>query len=228
MYSVDVYVHQNSAKIRPLSVKRDWMHNTTYSCFPLALANTFGYGVYYENDISFIWDGSNEPAQGVLGKNHIWVGRGQGTVSFATGLTFKSNENVSLLTMPVPNTFMEEAVTLSSILSTSFFTGELSIVWKINPNFANKEIFIPAGKEVAAILPLSTAEFKECNINVIKKPYPFSRVHDRTDYVDTLHKALRETGKTAKLYRQGIDEHGNVLGNHEVSKFNMKITELEN
>lgn len=228
MYEIDVYVKENSAKIKPMSSKRDWMHPTTYSCFPLLLGSTFGYGVYFDKDISFIWDGTNNAAKGIIGSDYIWDGRGQGTVSFATGLNFKSKENISLLTLPVANRFMEEAVTLTSILSTSFFSGELSIVWKINPKYANKEIFIPAGKEIATIVPISIKEFENCNINIFKKPYPFQRIHDRQEYVDFLHASLRETGNTGKLYKKGIDEFGNVIGKHEIENFKMKITYMEN
>ena len=46
MHNVDVYVDNSSlpsAKIRPLTLQRDWMHSHTYNCNPIVMANTFGY-----------------------------------------------------------------------------------------------------------------------------------------------------------------------------------------
>ena len=143
MYSITAYRNQKSkgANLKQLRMQREWMDRSTYSCYPLTQANVFGYGVYFDEDISFMWNGDNSTAAvGILGKDNIWseAGRGEGTVSFVTNLAFRSEENVSLLTMPVPNEPLEEATVLSTILSTSFFTGELSIVCRINPKFITR------------------------------------------------------------------------------------------
>lgn len=230
MYSITAYRNEKNrgAKLRQLRIQRDWMDPSTYSCYPLTQANTFGYGVYFDEDISFIWNGDKSTAaQGICGKDNIWsdAGRGEGTVSFITNLVFRSEENISLLTMPVPNEPLEEATILSTILSTSFFTGELSIVWRINPNFINKEIFIPAGKSIGCILPISLQEFQNSNIKILNEPFPYPKIHDRQEYVDALHDSVRETGQKLRLYKKGLDEHGNVIGKHEVSNIVLNVTE---
>jgi len=230
MYNILAYRNENQggAKLQQLRVQRDWMDPSTYSCYPVTQANVFGYGVYFEEDVSFMWNGDlSTAAVGICGKDNIWsdAGRGEGTVSFKTNLTFRSDENISLLTMPVPNDPMEEATVLSTILSTSFFTGDLSIVWKINPKFINKEIFIPAGKNIACILPISIQEFQNSNITILNQPFPYPKIHDRQEYVDALHASVRETGKKLRLYKKGLDEHGNLIGKHEVSNIILNVTE---
>ena len=105
MYKLDVYIDNKeapTAKIRPLVMQREWMHDTTYNCDPVGMANTLGYGIYFDEDISFIWNGVRaDPATAITGGEHIWVGRGEGTVSFITNLLFRTDENTSILTMPV-------------------------------------------------------------------------------------------------------------------------------
>lgn len=229
MYNLTAYKDgDRGAKIRQLKIHRDWMHPATYNCYPVAQANVFGYGIYFDEDISFIWNGSKDSAaKGILGKENIWsdAGRGEGTVSFTTNLKFRSSEDVSLITMPVPNEPLEEAMVLSTIISTSFFTGEFSVVWKINEKYANKEIFIPAGKNIACILPISIGAFQNSNIDIKNEPFPYPKIHDRPEYIEALHASVREHQRTLKLYKKGIDEHGNKIGKHEISNIILNVTE---
>ena len=224
MHNIDAYIDNPdlpSAKIRPLSVKRDWMHAQTYNCHPIAMANTFGYGVYFDNDISFMWDGSrSDGAYGIIGKEHIWVGRGEGTVSFITNLIFKSDENTSLITMPVPNERIEGTQVLSTVLSTSIFTGTFSIVLKLDT--PNKEYFIPAGTNVACILPMSLGSIQDSTITIKQSQAPFERVQDSKEYISYL-KGLNLEGIRPRMYKKAIDHKGNSLGRHEVESINLNV-----
>lgn len=229
MYNVDVYMGdptRKSAKLRQLGVKREWMSASTYHCYPVAFANTLGYGIYFEEDISFTWDGiKNNPAIANLGQSNIWSGRPEGTVSFDTNLVFKTDENTSILTMPVPNQYVEGATVLTSVIASSFFTGTFPVVWKLDkPDF---EYVIPAGTNIACILPISIAQFQDANINVIPKIFPSRRIHNEVEYVDAIHNAVDQDGQQPKLYKKGVDHFGNKLGKHEVDRLVMKVTEIE-
>ena len=88
MHKIDAYVNnmnKPTAKFRPLPIKRDWINQHTYNCHPIGMANMLGYGVYFDHDISFMWDGSLvDGAVGIIGKENVWVGRGEGTVEGET------------------------------------------------------------------------------------------------------------------------------------------------
>ncbi len=228
MYKVDVYnkyEDRKTAKLEQLSVKRDWMTPATYNCYPITVANTIGYGVSFEDDISFIWDGDvSHPAKGILGKEYIWEGRGEGTVSITTNLVFKTNPDVSLLTIPVPNNFIKEADVVSSLMSTSFWTGDITIVLKIRKEYIGKEIVIPAGNNIACILPISISQFNNSNLIIKNKLFPFKPIQDTKKYVDALHKFTDETGGRLRLYKKGLDEDGNKVGSHEVDSLTMNVT----
>jgi len=226
MYSLDAYIgnpHVKTAKIRQLNGKRDWMSAATYNCHPVALVNTLGYGIYFEEDISFIWDGSkNNPAKAILGSDYIWSGRPEGTVSFNTNIVFTSDENTSILTIQPPNEFIKGASVISSIISSSFFTGSLPVVWKLDE--PNKEYFVPAGTNIACIIPISISQFQNSNINVFNKELEKRRIHNESEYIDAIHNYVDLNGVQPKLYKKGLDHKGNKIGKHEIDKLILKVT----
>ena len=228
MYNLDVYVDKlgaPSAKIRPLEMQRDWMHDSTYNCDPIGMANTLGYGIYFDEDISFIWNGSRgEGAKGILGSQHVWVGRGEGTVSFITNLIFRTDENTSVLTMPIPNQSIEGAEVLSTILSTSLFTGVFSVVWKLDT--PDKEYFIPAGTNIACILPISLGAIQDSTVNINNTEPPFKRIQDGVEYITYL-KGLNAKGIRPRMYKKAIDHTGQTIGKHEVAKIKLHVNYKE-
>jgi hypothetical protein len=221
---MDVYVDNKTkptAKIRPLSPKREWMHAQTYNCHPIVMANTFGYGIYFDHDISFIWDGERmNGARGVIGEDSIWVGRGEGTVTFITNLIFRTDENTSVITLPVPNESIEGTQVLSTILSTSVFTGTFSVVWKIDT--PNKEYFIPAGTNIACILPISLGSIQDSVITIKDSNVPFERVQDSLEYITYL-KGLNAQGIRPKMYKKAINQKGETIGKHEVDSIDLHV-----
>lgn len=224
MHNIDVYTDNPdfpSAKIRPLPMKREWMHANTYNCHPIALANTLGYGVYFDHDISFIWEGSRaDGASGIIGSENIWVGRGEGTVSFVTNLILKTDEDTTVLTMPVPNEIFDGAQVVSTVLSTSLFTGTFSIVWKLDT--PNKEYFVPAGTNIACILPVSLKEIQNSTVNIKNKTFPFERVQDSKDYMAYL-KGLNAEGIRPRMYKKAINHKGEIIGKHEVNQILLNV-----
>lgn len=229
MNNVSIYKNNNtlpSAKIRRLGIKRDWMDEKVYGCHPMAFANTIGYGIYYEEDISFIWNGQKESAAtAILGKDYIWSGRGEGTVSFLTNFVIKTDDNLSILTTPVPNQFnIQDATCITSLLSTSFLTIDFPIVWKIH--VPNKEILIPSGTDIACIIPISIGQIQDTNIEMYDTVYPIEPIQTKKEYTD---KIKDNDGRRAPvgMYKKAIDHHGNSIGKHEVDNLKMTIKFLK-
>lgn len=227
MYTLDAYpVDTNlpTAKIEQLKIKRDWMPHSVYNCTPLVMANSMGYGVYFEEDISFIWDGDiRNPSKVLKGEKFFGPDRGAGSVSFHTNLIFKTDENTSLLTMPVPNQPIKDATVLTTILSTSFFTQLLPIVWKLE--VANKEYFVPAGTYVGCILPISISQFQDSILNIHSKKHSFSKIHG-DEYIAALKEGQKQ-GKFLKFYQKGTDHKGNIIGKHELKSLNLNVNYIE-
>jgi hypothetical protein len=224
MYRIDAYIDNMelpTAKIRPLPLKREWMHSFTYNCHPITMANTYGYGVYFDHDISFIWDGSrHDGAVGLTGGRSVWVGRGEGTVSFVTNLILKTDENTTVVTMPVPNEYIEGAQVLSTVLSTSVFTGTFSVVWKLDT--PNKEYFVPAGTNIGCIMPVSLSELQNSTVNMHNKTFPFEKIQDSKEYMGYL-KGLNAEGIRPRMYKKAINHRGESIGKHEVDNIILNV-----
>jgi hypothetical protein len=236
-FKINAYQINNvrpTAKIKPMSVKRDWIepgtqHGYAYSCFPVVLANTMGYEIYFEEDIEFIWNGKKEPNSTTIiqGKDICYFDRGFATVGLVTNLVFKSDENTSLFCGPMPNQFIDGIQGYSAIMSTSFFGGALHIVLRITK--ANQNILIKAGTPIGFVLPISLKSINNSVIEVFKTPEPGTDfgVHSSPGYNEALAKEAEKIGRTVGWYQKGLDHLGNKVGNHEIKKFNFSVIEHE-
>jgi len=222
------------ASIDQLPLQRDWMDFTfdrhAYQCFPVSLSNRLGWGISLPEDITFIWDGVNDSTSDhvktLKGESYTHPGRGNRTISFYTGITFDApdKEDLSLLTMPVPNQFIRGAQCMSTIISPSVLQGELPIAWMITE--PNIEITIPAGTPIAAIIPISTAGIQEHELSVTAGDPPYMRdetwktkMRDRGDVSMELNMA----GTWTHFYRDAVDHNGNPDGKHESKKIVMRV-----
>ena len=158
--------------IEPLSVKREWMENTpdkhAYHCFPVTTANTVGWTLSCPEDIKFIWNGivdtTPDTVQILSGEKYGYTGRGQATVSLMTGLIFKSDKNISVMTIQPQNYFYDDFEVMSSVISTSFYPNELPLA--IKAKVPNKEILIKAGTPIATIIPISLTLLKDESVSL--------------------------------------------------------------
>lgn len=232
MYKVDAYkIRHNPAIISNLPVKRDWMDETweahAYKCFPVTLTNSFGWGLSYPEDIVFVWDGISDSSDShvkiLSGEKYVDTGRANATISFHTGLVFKTDPNVSLFQMPVPNQFIDGAQCFSTIITTSFFRGEFPCAWKITK--PNKEIIIKANTPVSAIVPISVGDINNSEINLMSGSMAPENYFLDKKYVEEMVK-LNQEGRWSNFYRDGKDHEGNQLGQHETKSIKLKVNEI--
>lgn len=233
MINFDVYkVHENAAKIEPLSAKREWMdntqHNHAYRCFPLSLTNQLGWGLSFPEDITFMWDGqsttSGDNVKVLAGEKYCNTLRGHATVSFDTGLVFRTDENHSLLSFPVPNIFIDGATPMTTLLTTSFFEGSLPVAWKITKPFA--PITIKANQPFIAVVPISLTDLQNSTATLKDINY---MPHVQREIPLTLEGAMEagkkatENGGWTDYYRDAVDYMGNLLGSHEVKAIRLNV-----
>ena len=220
------------ADIFPLTARRDWMDETAekhaYRCFPVTLTNQLGWGISFPEDITFMWDGvtSTYPdnIKILQGEKYCSTKRGNASIQFHTGLVFKTDKNYSLLSMPVPNTFIDGVSPYTTLISSSFFEGELPVVWRITKPFV--PITIKAGEPVISVMPISLSEIQNTNLK-IKHIKDMNKIPKK--YLPTEEgsreaaKRTAENGGWTDYYRDGVDYMGNKLGDHEVKAIKLKV-----
>jgi hypothetical protein len=230
---IKAYTSGQHGVVDQLPLHRDWMDITfdrhAYQCFPISLSNRLGWGISYPEDITFIWDGINDSTADhvkvISGSKYVHSNRGNRTISFHTGIIFvgENNENVTLLTMPVPNQFIRGAQCITTLISTSVLAGDLPIAWMITE--PNVEITIPANTPIAAILPISLSEVQSNELEVLSGRPPYenndwnSKMHERS----IASQEMNSKGEWTHFYRDAVDHKGNPFGKHESKKIIMKL-----
>jgi len=220
--------HDNAATIEPLVATREWMDDTAekhaYMCFPLSISNRLGWGISFPEDISFVWDGvtgtSGEHIKVLNGEKYVYTGRGNATISFVTGLIFKTDEHTSTLAMPVPNLFTRGAQAYTTLISTSFYMPDFPLAWRMTE--PNIEVTIPAGQPVAAIVPISLTNLQENYTLEMLDTRPDSDYWAEIKKYGDAAEEKNRVGDWSKMYRDAVNYNGEKVGAHEVKALKLK------
>jgi hypothetical protein len=230
MFNVSVEKQDYSTmQITPMSIKRDWMDQTSdnhaYRCFPVTQANVIGWNISCLEDINFVWNGINDQSgdniQLLSSENIAYTGRGQSTISFNTGLVFKTDQNVSLLTINPVNYFFDDFETMSSLITTSFYDGPLPLA--IKARSPNKNVLIKAGTPLGTIIPISLSDLNNTCIEINRyQDNDSQRKKAEMSYGFEAQK-INQSGEWTDWYRNGVNEKGETLGNHEVKVLKLSV-----
>lgn len=215
--------------IAPMSIKRDWMDATSeghaYRCFPVTQSNVIGWSLFCVEDIEFIWDGINDQTpdhlQIIKAPEGSYGGRGQSSISFHTGLIFRTEKDVSLLTINPVNYFSNDFETMSNVVSTSFYDNPFPLAIKAKK--ANEKITIKAGTPIATIIPISLTQLNNTEINIINyKDEDGKRIEANMAY-GKASQEVNSSGKWTDWYRDAVNEKGETLGEHEVKVLKLSV-----
>jgi hypothetical protein len=229
MYSITIEKTYNSLfDIYPMSIKRDWMDETSekhaYRCFPVTQANVVGFGISCKEDIEFIWDGVNDQTGDrvqIFKPERAYSGRGQSSVSIDTGLIFRTDKNVSILSINPVNYFSDEFETMSNVISTSFYDNPLPLAIKAKK--ANEKISIKDGTTIATLIPISLTELNNTVIKMVDyKDEDRKRVEANISYGKAAQE-INSSGNWTDWYRNAVNEKQESLGSHEVKALKLDI-----
>ncbi len=219
----------NPFDIAPMTIKREWMdatsENHAYRCFPVTQANVIGYSLSCNEDINFFWDGINDQTADhieiIKAPEGSYGGRGQSSISLNTGLVFRTEKDVSILTINPVNYFNEDFETMSNLISTSFYDNPLPLA--IKAKSPNKNVVIKAGTPLATIIPISLTNLNNSTIEIVKyKDEDRSRHNANVSYGDAAQ-VINSSGNWTDWYRDAVDEKGESLGSHEVKTLKLYV-----
>lgn len=234
MSSISVYKMGRSANLHQTKIQRPWMDDTdskhAYRCLPVSMANTMGWSISYDFDISFSWDGVSDSSPDhvtlLQGKKVCSTGRGNATISFETGLIFRTDPDVTLLSISPPNYFIDGAQAFTSAVSTSFFKDTFPCAWYITK--PNTIITIPAGTPVATVIPISLKGLSDISVDLHSSD-EYLKTH--SDYYSARSEYAKEfssivsSGEWPNFYRNGVDHKGNKLGDHELPTLKLNVND---
>lgn len=220
--------YPDAANIEQLQARREWMDDTpekhAYMCFPLNLTNRLGWGISFPEEIKFVWDGITDTTPNhikiLAGEKYVYTGRGNATISFNTGLIFKTDPQTTMLTMPVPNLFTRGAQCYTTLISTSFYFHTLPIAWRITE--PNIEIVIPANMPIATVMPLSLTQLENNYELQINPDYPTEEYWQEVRKYGDAAEIKNGVGDWSKMYRDAVDYRGDSVGSHETKSIKLK------
>ena len=224
----------SNVSVQPLSVKRDWMDNSSnahaYNCFPVTLTNGLGWGISFPEDIVFIWDGvdtDREEGHIKILKGHQYVNenRRSATISLITKVKFITEEDITMLTMPVPNLFLDTVIPFTTLISTSFFPNVLPAALKIiKPNV---EITIPANSTAIAVLPISLSQIVSNEMH-LHDYIPTNADNLKNKRYGDVSQVFNQKGEWTHFYRDATDENRKSVGKHEIKSIKLKTIDKRN
>ena len=228
MNEIKIYkVSPKAANIEQTKMNRDWLEDLPdrhgYKCFPMALANTLGWTLSFNEDIEFEWDGITDTTPNHLaiykGESIANPNRGSATISFDSSLIFKTDENTSILSIAVPNYWRDGIQPYTSIISTSFFKFPLPIAWRITK--PNHRFVIKAGEPIITVIPISVKGLMDYEVNL----YDIEDKPQWLEYAKDYGKAVGDMNKKgffSNFYRNATDHLGSALGKHEAQAIKLK------
>jgi hypothetical protein len=216
--------------ISPMSIKRDWMDVSSekhaYHCFPVTQANSIGWSIFCKQDVCFEWDGINSERPDnvkVFGPDRAYSGRGQSSISFDTGLYFRTEENFSIITINPVNYYSDEFETMSNVISTSFYDNPLPLAIKAKAKAANKITTIKAGTPLATIIPISLTSLNNTVIQINKYTDPDGKKQAANKSYGDAAQEINKVGKWTDWYRNAVNEKGESLGSHEAKTIKLGV-----
>ena len=229
MFNISVEKMQGGIfKIEPMSIKRDWMDVTSekhaYRCFPVTQANVVGWNISCIEDIVFTWDGINDQTDqhvDIVSPVGSYAGRGQSTVSLNTSLVFRTDPDVSILTINPVNYFSEDFETLSNLISTSFYDNPLPLAIKAKK--ANVETIIKAGTPLATIIPISLTNLNNTTIEIIEYRDDDRSRHNANMAYGEAAQVVNKSGQWTDWYRDAVNEKNESVGEHEVKTLRLHV-----
>lgn len=234
MYNIKVEKSQDSLfDITPMSIKRDWMdatsENHAYRCFPVTQANVIGWSLSCKDDVSFEWNGINDQTPDTVklfSPVGAYSGRGQSSISLHTGLYFRTDQDISLLTINPVNYFSNEFETMSSLMTTSFYDNPLPLA--IKAKAANRVVTIKAGTPLATIIPISLTNLNNSTIEINKYMDPERKREAANLSYGQAAQVVNSSGEWTDWYRNAVNEKGDSLGSHEVKALKLSVKDNTN
>ena len=229
MFSVRAEIEKGSGvKLEPLSIKRDWMENVAnahaYNCFPVTLTNGLGWGISFPEDIVFIWDGiDTDKEEGHIkilnGERYVHENRRSAKLSLNTNIRFITDEDTTMLTIPVPNLFLNTVVPYTILISTSFYPHPLPAALKvIRPNV---EIILPANKPIITVLPINLKSINDTEIEIYDLEITEKESLKNNAY-GAVSSEYNKKGEWTNFYRNATDENKESVGKHQIKSFKLK------
>jgi len=201
----------------------DTYNKHAYKCLPLTEANVNGWEMLLHQEVVIQWDGGQSVPRVLSGEFATFEVNGQsykkavvmpsivGIMSFTTGWTFSTPENIWTWISGAPNYFVDGAVPLTATIPSDWWPDEFNMNWKITK--IGEPVIFPAGMPFMffqfydmTMMPSATFSVE----NYWDKP---EVMNSRASYGEAKMKKVTEQPWTwMGGIRTGLNERGEQIG----------------
>lgn len=203
----------------PAQPQRYWMDRTpdryAYRCLPLTMANTYGWWVVTDQEVTAEWMGGQAKETLTVSAGALSY-FGSGIVTFSIPYLIRTEPGWNLWVRGPANWLVRGAQALDGIVETDWSPATFTMNWQMVDRFATWE----AGTPIAQIFPIRRGEL-EGVIPVLKSiqvsPEEASAYSDWNQSRTRFNQAL-QTGQAMgwqKHYTKGQDPSGQVYAQHQ-------------
>jgi len=207
--------------------KRDWFDPHFYRCLPLTIGNQYGFMISLEYDVTFEWNGGNNPEDTRIYLNkkigqsyfpQITNRFGFGIFTINTPYFFRTPPGVNLMTINPPNYIIPNVTVMTGVIETDNLRQNFTFNLKIQ--MPNIKITIPAGYPLATFMPIPRYYCDKFNLdfaeNIFNKEIideELLAIKDTREYRETVEPTLKHG--VGKRYMQGKDVYLNTFKDHQ-------------
>lgn len=194
-----------------------------YKCLPLTEANVAGWEMVLQQDVVVQWDGGQSVPRVISGENATFQVDGQsyekaivmpsivGIMSFTTGWTFRTPENIWTWISGSPNYFVDGAVPLTATIPSDWWPDEFNMNWKITK--IGEPVTFPSGMPFMFFQFYDTTLMPSVEMDIQNYWDMPELMNARASYGEAKMSKLRDEPWTwMGGIRTGLDEKGNRIG----------------
>ena len=214
------------------SARRDWMDASTskhpYKCIPIVRANSHGWELRLEQDITVVWNGEESPdgLQIIDGEYHETNHQplaaslvGHGVITFYCWYLVKTPKPYNLYVSGAPNHFVKGAAPVTGVVETWWSPYTFTMNWKIR--YKNRPVTFKKGTPFVYFFPIDSLALEEFT-PVIKN----AKEHEHyAEYKEWSDDRAANPSKQHHYYKKGTAPNGCPIAHEDLHKLKLSLQE---
>jgi len=218
----DEYLDVYENFLEPDTKSRPWFLDHFYFCLPLSVGNQHGFIIKSQHDVLLRWDGNHSTdALSVFVDDSMNKEFGQSFEShFGSGIltvqhefTLRTPKGVNLMVKEPPNYVLPGLTVMNAVIETDQLRRDFT--YNIKVNEAHKDIFIPKGTPLAAVVPYPRYFHDEFVTEVVKNEKNLDTFRRTLKYFNEERSVEYENRTPSLRYMHGEDIFGNKFEEHQ-------------
>lgn len=218
----DNYLDVYENFLEPDVKSRPWFLNHFYFCLPLSMGSQHGFIIRSQHDVLLRWDGNHSVESlsvfvdsksdkdfGQSFESHF----GSGILTVQHQFTLRTPKGVNLMVKEPPNYVLAGLTVMNAVVESDQLRRDFT--YNIKVNEAHKDVFIPKGTPLAAVVPYPRYFHDNFQTEVVKDEKNLDTFRRTLKYFQQERTIEYENSTPTLRYMHGEDIFGNKFEEHQ-------------